>query len=396
MAAVLASTLAACTGEPEQREGVLEVTPQESLFDEPVHIRVTDLAPGQQIELTATGTGLDGATWSARATFTADGNGVVDLERDAPDSGDYRGVDGMGLIAAMRPRRAAPDPSATASDAPEGEPALGEVPTATAITLAVTDGDQAEISRVAVAPGVTVQTLTVAEHGVAGLLATPAEPAGAGVLLIGGAEGGTAALAATALMLAARGYPALAVEYFDAPGLPSELRDIPIEYFATAAGKLPGPVRVVGISRGSEAALLLSALYPDLVAGTVIGAPPAAINLGFPSGGYAWTLGNTPRLEIPFAAIDGPVLAVAGTNDAVWPSAENVTRLAEQLGDRMESIVIDGAGHDVLGVPYLGADAEILHPVSARLVHMGGSRQVNEQARRETWSALLEFLAQTP
>jgi pimeloyl-ACP methyl ester carboxylesterase len=399
MAAALAATLVACTDEPEAREGMLDVAPAVSLDDEPVRIQVTGLSAGQQIELTATATGIDGATWSSSATFTANGDGVVDLDRDAPDSGDYQGVDGMGLIAAMAPTSAAApavDPSASPPGDAPSPPSFGQLPTEYPITVAVTDGAEVQISRVNVAPGVTVQEFTVAEHGVAGVLATPGEAAGPGVLLVGGSEGGVNYyLVDMALMLAAHGYPTLALGYFNSPGLPGELRNIPIEYFANAATKLPGPVRVVGISRGSEAALLLSALYPELVAGTVLAAPAGRVNLGFPNGGYAWTFGNGPRLDIPFSSIVGPVLAFAGTDDAIWPSADNVTRLAEQLGDRLQSQVIDGAGHDILGVPYVGADPETFHPVTGSPIHMGGTRQVNEQARRETWAALLQFLAPT-
>lgn len=383
--AALAATLVSCTGGPEPSDGVLEVSPQASRLDEAVHIKVTGLSSGQQIALTATGTGLDGQTWSSRATFRAGDNGVVDLDRDAPVSGDYSGVDGMGLIAAMVPTSSAPA-------AAEGPAASLQVPQASPVTVAVTDGPTVQLSRVAVADGVTSQQLTVTEHGVAGLLLTPAAATGTGVLLIGGPDD-RVSTTAMALMLAANGYPALAVEYFNAPDLPAELRNVPIEYFATAASKLPGPVRVVGSSRGSEAALLLSALYPSLVAGTVIAAPADKINLGFPNGGYAWVFGNAPRMDIPYSAIVGPVLAIAGTEDAVWPSAENVTRLSEQLGDRLESLVIEGAGHDVLGAPYVSSKPDSVHPVTGEPFYVGGTRQANEQACREAWAALLEFLA---
>ena len=379
----LAATLVACTSEPERREGVLEVSPRVSLLDEAVHIRVTGLSAGQRIELSATGPSLDGTTWSASATFRAGDDGVVDLERDAPESGDYTGVDAMGLVAAMTAPAGAPAPA----------PMPAELAADHTITVAVTDGASAQLSRVAIAPGVTYQQLTAAEHGVAGILFTPAQPAGAGVLLIGGAEGGVSpSMVGLGLMLAAHGYPALALAYFDAPGLPGELRDVPVEYFAAAATKLPGPVRVVGVSRGSEAALLLSSLYPELVAGTVVAAPPGRINLGFPNGGYAWTYGNVPRLDIPYNAISSPVLAVAGTSDTIWPSADNVTNLGDQLGDRLETLVVEGAGHDVLGLPYLGTKPVAPHPVIGEPASRGGDRQTNEQARRQSWAALLAFL----
>jgi dienelactone hydrolase len=425
IAAVLAAALTACTGDPEPKAGVLEVSPASSLLDEPVRIRVTGLSPGQRIELTARMTGLDGGSWSSQAIFVADGDGVVDLDRDAPESGDYTGVDGMGLIAALTPPSSAPpspsqpspdptspdptspdptspdptspDPTSSvdsSSATPADRPSYASTPADFPITVAINGGAETAIRRVAVAPGVTIQDLTVAEHGVAGVLVTPSEAAGPGVLLIGGSEGGLGVgYVAMALMLAAHGYPALAVASFNAPGLPGALRDIPLEYFASAASRLPGPVRVIGVSRGSEAALLLAARYPNLVAGTVLAAPSDRINLGFPAGGYAWTFGNVPQLDIPFSAIAGPVLAIAGTDDRVWPSATNVTTLKEQLGDRLTSLVIEGAGHDVLGVPYLSANPATIHPVTGDPFHLGGTRQGNEQARRQSWSALLSFLA---
>jgi len=386
------AALAACTGDPEPKEGVLEVTPGSSLLDEPVRIRVTGLSPNQRVELTATMTGPDGRNWSSRATFKADGEGVVDLDRDAPESGDYTGVDGMGLIAAMTPSSG---PSADPSSAPSANvPQYATMPADFPLTVTVSSGPETTIRRVAVAPGVTVQDLTVAEHGVAGVLVTPSEPAGPGVLLIGGSEGGLGVgYVAMALMLAAHGYPALAVATFNAPGLPSALRDVPIEYFASAATRLPGPVRVIGVSRGSEAALLLAARYPNLVARTVLAAPSDRINLGFPNGGYAWVFGNVPQLDIPFSAITGPVLAFVGTDDRVWPSATNADTLQEQLGDRLTIHRLEGAGHDVLGVPYLGADPAAVHPVTGDPINLGGGRQVNERAHRDSWNALLAFLA---
>ena len=76
--------------------------------------------------------------------------------------------------------------------------------------------------------------------------------------------------AVLARMLAAHGYPALAVAYFGVPGLPQNLSAILLEYFERALGWLaaqPGvdPARLVvlGGSRGSEAAELLAVHDPD-------------------------------------------------------------------------------------------------------------------------------------
>jgi hypothetical protein len=94
------------------------------------------------------------------------------------------------------------------------------------------------------------------------------------VLVLGGSDGGLTTSFAAAL-LAAHGYPSLALAYFKAPGLPEDLNNIPLEYFTKALRVLraqPGldhrHVLVAGVSRGSEAALLLGASFPRLVKGS--------------------------------------------------------------------------------------------------------------------------------
>ena len=76
------------------------------------------------------------------------------------------------------------------------------------------------------------------------------------MLVFGGSGGG---LMTSAALLAARGYPSLALAYFKAPGLPQTLHNIPLEYFAKALRVLraqpgvdPDHVLVVGESRGGE------------------------------------------------------------------------------------------------------------------------------------------------
>ena len=95
------------------------------------------------------------------------------------------------------------------------------------------------------------------------------------MLVFGGSDGGLSGTLVAAL-LAAHGYPALALAYFNAPGLPAQLSDIPLEYFATALRWLraqpqvdPRHVLTLGVSRGSEAALLLGAYYQRLVDGVI-------------------------------------------------------------------------------------------------------------------------------
>ena len=100
-----------------------------------------------------------------------------------------------------------------------------------------------------------------------------------------------------------------------------------MEYFATAARRLAEeagtgqPVAILGYSRGTEAALLAAEHFPGLIRGVVLYAPSERVNIGFPSGGLAWTLGGKPLPggAIPAGHVAGPVLALAGMDDGIWP-----------------------------------------------------------------------------
>ena len=126
-----------------------------------------------------------------------------------------------------------------------------------------------DVTRQRQAPGVTGRSLTVAKDGVVGnlFLPAPGSPPRAGVLLLSGSDGTVPA--ADAALLASHGYPALALGYFNQPGVPKALQNIPVEYFARAARLLraqpavnPDALAVEGHSRGSEAALLLAQHHP--------------------------------------------------------------------------------------------------------------------------------------
>lgn len=82
----------------------------------------------------------------------------------------------------------------------------------------------------------------------------------------GGSEGGLADTIPWAALLASHGIPALALAYFDGPGLPCALNDIPLEYFVKAIRWMrrqpevdPTRVWLFSGSRGTEAELLVAA-----------------------------------------------------------------------------------------------------------------------------------------
>ena len=151
-----------------------------------------------------------------------------------------------------------------------------------------------------------VRTLRRPSAPVHGTLFLPDRPSVA-VLVIGGSGGSEPSYAGEAL--AGAGIGALSVAYFGRPGLPGQLRDIALEYFLAALRVLrerlaPGvPLVVLGMSRGSEAAML-TAIHSGGSVGAVVAAVPGNVVAGsWPPGGPAWLLGGR---ALPYVAVSGP------------------------------------------------------------------------------------------
>src|SRR5579875_3926217 len=109
--------------------------------------------------------------------------------------------------------------------------------------------------------GITVRTLRPPQDPVHGTLFVPGPAVpGAGVLLIGGSGGSEPSSVAESL--AEEGITALSVAYFARPG------GIALEYFFAALEILDGqlrpgaPLAILGMSRGSEAAMLTAIHAP--------------------------------------------------------------------------------------------------------------------------------------
>jgi dienelactone hydrolase len=228
------------------------------------------------------------------------------------------------------------------------------------------------------------------------------------VLVLGGSDGGNGGTF-LARLLASHGYPALSIAYFKAPGLPSELRNIPLEYFegairwlAARPGVDPDKVMILGASRGGEAALLIGSTYPTLVHGVIAYVPSANVSgsccrsFAYP----AWTLHGKPipfGLNSPIAVekIAGPILAIGATLDGVWPSyiavPTIVLRAKEHGKNDVTGVVYRGAGHAIgVGVPNLPTPDTTT--VAGRTLSFGGSVAADAQARENSWHRVLALL----
>jgi dienelactone hydrolase len=413
--------------------GRLVIGPPEVLADEPVRFAVTGCAPGELVTVEASWA-IGDMQARSEARFLAPDDGVVEPAGLASVDGSYTGVEPHGLWWAIGTAEARP---ATES--------LDPWP------VTVTAGgegwtDSGSLRRLKVAH--SVRRIDVSDGELRGIAFVPGGPGPfPAVLLFSGSGGGIATVQCTAALLAGHGFAALALAYFNYPGLPADLVDIPLEYFlagldwlnanVAVAGRRPA---VMGASRGGELALLLASSYPDVVAAAVAMVPSGVVWGGLTKDRadnlIAWTRGGEPvrplrinpgqpppsfrdgaivltpsfeaRLaaaspdelaaaEIPVEQCGGPVLLLSAEDDALWPSvalAEVAVRRARDHGavHLVRHLRYPDAGHVFTRPAGFPIPASAEHPVTGELIAYGGSPTGNAHASTDSWAEILAFL----
>jgi dienelactone hydrolase len=362
----------------------LHLEPALALRDEPLAVSVRRLHPQQRVTIVAQERSTRGRLWRSSLVVRASADGTVMLRHAL--------LEGL-----MRPVSAVP---------------LGDRFPAVRSTIRVSvlaDGRALATSmavRTLRPAGVRVKAVRPGASAIYGDYFIPARGSnGVPVLVFGGSEGG---LRTTLLgsLLAAHGHPTLALAYFAEPGLPAKLRDIPLEYFRRALDWLRHQpqargrrVVVAGISYGSEAALLAGSVYPRLVSGVIALSPNDLVSAspGDPTAA-AWTLDGrpVPRFQpIAVQKINGPIFAVAGGRDALWPSSTAVLDIKLRLKDHRPAptiLVYAKAGHSVgVMVPNIPTVTQAQTPYG--LLDFGGTRAADERAREQAWPRMLAWLA---
>lgn len=403
------------------------ITPDKPvILGEDVAVRVTGLEPGASVTLVADSAGPTGKVIRAAVEFAADPNGKIDLSRNAPVSGTYRGIDPLGIFWSR---------NNTADPVPDD---LTAKPGQSKIIFRVMQGDRElarkEHIRYLVAPGVKSSEI---KHGkLKGKLFVPAgEGPFPGVVCIGSVMGGKAWAEQTAGLLASHGMVAAAITYYGAPGLPERLEEVPLEYFTDAISYVRDRsdvhderVGLVGHGKGAEVSLLLGSRVRELRA--VVAFAPSSVIWQSPAEGFpsasSWSYQGEGLPFLPFrpderfsrtnrmadlhkASLDyflehdrasinraamiveqteGPVLMYSGDQDAYWPadvmghgSYLRLTATKHPYED--DHLIFEGAGHDI-GVP--GYTRTVNDP------RMGGSRDANAEARRTAWQAAVNGL----
>jgi dienelactone hydrolase len=415
----------------------MEILPTSALQDVPFTIRLKGLPPSSRVKVAAEMTARDGTAWRSHAIFRADSAGNVDVGSAEPEEGTYKGASAMGLVWSMI-RQQAP---ATAPAKRVRDPVniAFSASTETGISLRTT------ADRLLVAPGVTYRPLEP-RSSLRGGWWLPAQPGPHPAVVVLGGSGGGADHDAAALY-ASHGFAALALAYFRAPGLPSALVNIPLEYVGNAIDDALDTVRppkdfvgIAGTSRGGELALLVGATFPKVRA--VIGIMASGLVMGAfgspeadaPNPPAAWTLAKKPvpdlfagnprvdwsdskpevslvpgylaamrdaasveRATIPVERIRGPVLLITGKDDRLAPRFE----LAEIARRRLEQhrhpwpyehLSYENAGH-AIAPPYTPTTADrFVHPVTKEVMALGGTPEGRAHANEDWWPKALAFL----
>jgi len=409
--ALVASTLACSSssdddggsGAPDATESAevagevaIAVTPAVARADEPLEVTIEGLPADTEATLVVTSTDDAGRSWTSEAEVRVGDDGTVD-----PDDATTATTD---LLATLQP-----------DDGEDGLYVWGRDAGTFTVDVRGDGGAEAtaEVERSLVGAGVQDRPTTLDEEGFVGHLWSPPDAAaetepGAAIVLLAGSEGGLGG-AFEAPLLAAHGHPALQLGLFGLPGLPENLDSIPLETVADALrwlGQQPGvdPERlwVLGGSRGSEAALLVGAHFPELVAGVVATVPSSAVNCALPAcDGSAWTLDGAPlpyapglvpyppEAAIPVELIDGPVHTTCGDDDTLWGSCLYVNAIIARRGTEADDDIhtpgpTSGHGVGIIAPQVVAGDI----PAFA-----SGDPVPDEAVRLEAWTALLEALA---
>lgn len=417
----------------------LLVDTEASLIDEVVDIRVDGLDPDQTFSIEATTWDHRQRQWIAVAAYPANRHGTVSLAEATPVEGSFEGANPMGLFWSgehvAEPGEAAPDHPGVAL--------LPDQRYRTELRLVINGEtvDRAAVERTLKSPD--VRRLDIREDGVVGTYFAPgARRIGAAVVVVAGSDGGIASAEWRSVLLASRGFDALALAYFRFDGLPESLLEIPLETLGRAARWLrreAGVARVglLGFSKGSELSLSTSARIP--LFGAVVAYTPSSvvwqgIGPGFPRRSswsfegealdyvpwhiteemgrnlaapgpkryrqlYLDSLDVTENREaveaarIPVEAIDAPLLLITGTEDGSWPAdrmAREILRTRQAAGHQSDvHLSYEGAGHLI----FAGSLPTAGNIVTAGQ-DFGGDKAANARAQIDSWPRVLAFLEQ--
>ncbi len=424
--ALLAVPLAATGQQPPlvALPPAINVPKEVSFFEYPC-IRVTGLQPMIPITIRATAMDMTGATFTSSARFVPHADGVVDTTK-AIANGAYTGIDPMGLFWSLDGKGAFQPPIA------------GTIET----TIDVLDESgqtiaSSKLQRRMIPVDVQVTELRRPDSQLVGRFYEHTGTKRAAILAITGSNGGIDKRMAP--FLASGGYNVLSLAYYHFEGVWPDLIEIPLEYFQSALQWLSHQpsvdghrVGIVGVSKGSEAALLTASYFPDLVhaVGAIVptafvweGADARARFGGDPHfdapGKSSWSLNGKPlpfvhkfvspqRLAkrpagvldeyeppldrpidaetvIPVERIRAPIFLASAGDDFAWPSLQMSRDIRNRLAAHHFAYAVEGHEYPMAG--------HGISPPGFRVgTALGGTPAENARAGADAWTHLRMFL----
>ncbi|GCB69279.1 hypothetical protein scyTo_0013948 [Scyliorhinus torazame] len=396
----------------------------DSLFDQPLRVRVSGLAPLQQVTMKAWLRDEKEQLFRSSALYLADARGHLDLAHSPALGGHYTGTQPMGLVWSLSPhtpftrlvkRDVASSPLSLHIEVFDGHWSLEQLPhqplaTSTNQRWFMKKG----VSRIPVRDGRVRGTLFI----------PPGNGPFPGVITVNEIQGGLPESRAS--LLANHGFTTLALAYWRYEDLPEDVINFDLGYFKEAVNflkqhpKVKGPgIGAMGISKGADLVLSMASFLPDVLAAVVInGCTTSAIfglcfNNKLVSAGLGYTISRVQIADsgvadifelvnevnkdcmMPIENAEGTILFVVGEDDKNWNSrffaAEAIKRLKEHGKDNFEILSYPGAGH-FLDPPFFPFCYASYHMVVGMPARWGGNAKDHSSAQEDLWPKVQEFL----
>jgi hypothetical protein len=417
----------------------LHIQPLVALVDERLDISISEVPPFGNVRVSCS-LRLPWAKdvlFESFAWFSADSTGKVDLSKQKPNSGSYDFVDSMGLIVSVQSK----DPKSLEKIAQNIS--VNENIFIHIVAECGEERAEAKLERLFMTPEIKRQRIT---DEFVGELFYSENPENETIVWLGGSGGGLAVNSLLCAPLASHGFNVLSLPFFGEKGLPTQLSRIPIEYFEKVfnwlsknritAGK---EIRILGMSKGAELALLLASRYP-FITRVAAWAPHAYCFQGIAyKNESSWTYegSDIPYIRLknswvfasmlsgmiknkPFVFADtykkglavaknkeaarinveeahADLLMVTSKDCGMWNTYDGCLEIMDTLRRNhyphsCDLVVYEDAGEPYL-VPYVIPAGETSAKLAPRLVlTLGGTLQGNAHAREDAWRKAIEFL----
>jgi len=409
------------------------ITPKRVLCGEKVSIQLKDFLPNQKLTIHASFE-EENKVWSSSATYICNELGELDLNKDAPISGSYEGVEPMGLFVYMKEENSKRD----VAFIPKG---LASTQIRFSVIIDNIEVLSEVLERYLLESTVTKEVLTT--NGLKGTLFLPNKKLNQKVVICLSGSGGNIPHERSAI-LASHGIASLSLGYFGHEELPTYLSKVPLEYFEKVLSFLENhphingkDITVIGSSRGAELALLLASRYTQITS-VIAYTPSHAVWSGVGNrkeqNSSAWSYQNKElpfikcklslmkwfeyyfskkpfeltssfldsleghideKAIIPVEKIQGDILLISGNDDQMWCATLMANKIMSRLKKydfpyKYTHLSYKEAGHFIT-IPYFPSmDKEI--QLGKKIYTFGGNTLGDLRASEDSWQKVLEFL----